>query len=195
MTQACRTIVGKGSNISRRAGTYLHGHLFGAQPNIGAPFWNSRHLFETFLFCPFGRAYISHSNTHSSLLQSYFACLFCLSDLLCIISLSKKGFFCISKRALLPPPAPPYEKQEGYLLPSAPLSGVPDVTFFLGECKNNLPTEAFICMECIESAFSVPFCLCHGKVAIYQQKSPNLNFLAGSLKVGWGGCGTLYTPY
>ena len=77
-----------------------------------------RHFFG--IQCPSLRQFcciLSHGYTNSSLFQPYFACLYSLFDLCCIISVSKKGFYCFSKTATLLPLLP---KWKAILLPLLP---------------------------------------------------------------------------
>jgi len=87
---------------------------------LKAPLWD--------IFAPsFSRAYSSHSSTHSSLFQLYFACLYFLFNLSCFISMSKRDFIAFQKGHFRSPCSPRW-KTGGALAPLCPLSGVPEFT-------------------------------------------------------------------
>ena len=103
-------------------GTDFHGHLIGTSPSIGTS-WGPRHFFETISFYPLTEpifhtiAQIALSSNHILLVSIAYSISFC------IISMSKKEFYCMVKRVLLLHLLPQV-KVTGALAPLCSLSGV-----------------------------------------------------------------------
>ena len=88
------------------------------------PLWDPRHLFEIFSFHPLAGP-IFHRSIQLALSFNH-SFLVCIAYLISFVS-----YQCLIKNSItfqklsFAPPAPLRERQEGHLLPSAPLSSVP----------------------------------------------------------------------